>query len=215
VRNLLTPLLLCPQQLRLRLGPGHPALELCDRLSTGLGRLSDVIEDLLTLGRRGQLRREPTDLNAVVRDTLEALREPPATLQVAVDLSPDLPSVAGSAGQLGRVVANLVTNAREAMQDRGILTLRSRPVELAAPRGLLPAGRLAVLEVGDTGCGIPREQLHGVFEPFFTTKAGGTRSGSGLGLAIVQAIAADHGGVVEVASEVGVGTTFTVSLPAA
>jgi signal transduction histidine kinase len=214
VRNLLTPLVLYPQQIRRLLGPDHPALNVCDRLSTGLGRLADVIEDLLTMGRRGQLRHESTDLNAVILDALDGLRDPPPTLTVNLDLAHELPPVSGARGQLGRAVANLVTNAREAMHDRGVLTVRSRPLRLARPSGLLAAGCHAIVEVGDTGCGIPREQLQRVFEPFFTTKTGGARPGSGLGLAIVQAIATDHGGSVAVTSEVGSGTTFTISIPA-
>jgi signal transduction histidine kinase len=214
VRNLLTPLFLYPQQIRRMLAPDHPALAVCDRLATGLVRLADVFEDLLAMGRRGQLPHEATDLNAVIRDALDGLRDPPATLTVNLELSGDLPAVSGAAGQLGRAVANLVSNAREAMHDHGVLTVRSRPLELPAPSGLLAAGRHAVVEVGDTGCGIPRENLQRVFEPFFTTKTGGARPGSGLGLAIVQAIATDHGGTVAVSSEVGRGTTFTISIPA-
>jgi signal transduction histidine kinase len=70
------------------------------------------------------------------------------------------------------------------------------------------------VEVADTGCGIPADQLERVFEPFFTTKDGGARSGSGLGLAIVQAIVTDHGGEVAVTSQLGLGTRFTIAIPA-
>jgi signal transduction histidine kinase len=214
VRNLLTPLLLYPDQIRKQLDAEHPAQALCQRLSTGLGRLSDVIEDMLTMGRRGRLSLEPTNLNNVVMDALDGLRDPPPTLALNLDLSPDLPCVSGAPGQLGRALANLLTNAREAMHDRGVLTVRTSPLELPAARGLLAAGRHAVVEVADTGCGIPADQLERVFEPFFTTKDGGARSGSGLGLAIVQAIVADHGGEVAVTSRLGLGTRFTIAIPA-
>ena len=215
VRNLLSPLLLYPDQIRRKLEPDHPAQPLCGRLSAGLVRLADVIEDLLTMGRRGQLGLEPTDLNAVVLEALDGLAAPPPTLQVDLDLAPHLPLIAGARGQLARALANLATNAREAMQDRGVLRVRTTPVELPAARGLLAAGSYAVVEVADTGSGIPSELLERVFEPFFTTKSGGARSGSGLGLAIVQAIVTDHGGNVAVSSAVGRGTTFTISIPAA
>jgi signal transduction histidine kinase len=214
VRNLLTPLLLYPDQLRRQLDADHPAQVVCQRLSTGLGRLSDVIEDMLTMGRRGRLSLEPTNLNSVVLDALDGLRDPPPTLAMNLDLCPDLPFVSGAPGQLGRALANLLTNAREAMHDRGVLTVRTSPLELGAPRGLLAAGRHAVVEVADTGCGIPPERLDRVFEPFFTTKEGGASSGSGLGLAIVQAIVTDHGGAVAVTSQIGLGTRFTISIPA-
>lgn len=215
VRNLLSPLLLYPEQIRRKLEPDHAAHPLCERLSTGLVRLANVFEDLLTMGRRGQLRLEPTDLNAVVHDALDGLSAPPPTLQVDLDLAPQLPSIVGARGQLARAVANLVTNAREAMHDRGVLRMRTTEVELPSSRGLLAAGRYAVVEVADTGPGIAPEQLERVFEPFFTTKDGGARSGSGLGLAIVQAIVTDHGGSVAVSSAVGRGTTFTISIRAA
>jgi signal transduction histidine kinase len=215
VRNLLSPLLLYPEQMRRKLEPDHPAHPLCERLSVGLVRLANVFEDLLTMGRRGQLRLEPTDLNAVVHDALDGLSAPPPTLQVDLALAPQLPSIVGARGQLARAVANLVTNAREAMHDRGVLRMRTTEVELPSPRGLLAAGRYAVVEVADTGPGIEPEQLERVFEPFFTTKGGGARSGSGLGLAIVQAIVTDHGGAVAVSSAAGRGTTFTISIPAA
>jgi len=215
VRNLLSPLLLYPEQIRRKLEPEHPAQAICGRLSTGLSRLANVIEDLLTMGRRGALRLEATDLNTVVLDAIDGLPAPPSTLQVDLDLDPQLPSIAGARGQLARAVANLATNAREAMQDRGVLRVRTTPVELPSAKGLLTAGRYAVIEVVDTGSGIPTELLERVFEPFFTTKSGGARSGSGLGLAIVQAIVTDHGGAVAVTSAAGRGTTFTISIPAA
>jgi signal transduction histidine kinase len=215
LRNLLTPLLLYPDQVRRKLEPDHPALPICDRLTTGLGRLSAVIEDMLTMGRRGQLRVEPTDLNAVVREAVDGLREAPRTLRMELSLARELPAIAGAPGQLARAVTNLVVNARDAMHDRGVLSVRTSAMELATASGLLGAGRYAVVEVADTGCGIAADQLERIFQPFFTTKAGGARSGSGLGLSIVQAIVSDHGGSIAVRSEVGRGTTFTVRIPAA
>jgi signal transduction histidine kinase len=214
LRNLLTPIVLLPDQLRLRLEPGHPARPLCDKLQQGLRRLAGVTEDLLTLGRRAQLRLEEIDLNLVVREALDGLREPPSTLSLDLSLAPDLPRVAGAPGQLARALANLLTNAREAMGDRGRLEIRTSGLDLAAPRGPLGPGRHAVVEVADSGCGFAPEVAERIFEPFYSTKAGGTCSGSGLGLAIVQAIVSDHQGTVSVSSEVGRGTRFTVCLPA-
>jgi signal transduction histidine kinase len=214
VGNLLGPLLLNAELIRRHVGEAHPATPLADKVIRGLRQLGELNEDLLTLGRRGQLRLAPTDLNAVVRGALSTLREPPPSLRLEVSLAPDLPPVAGASAQLSRVVANLVANARDAMRDEGRLVIRTAVVE--PPRGgPTPGTRCAVLEVADSGCGIPADALDRIFEPFYTTKAGTPGRGSGLGLCIVQAIVTDHRGTVEVASEPGKGATFTVRLPAA
>lgn len=215
VRNLLQPLVLSADLAQRRLAPGHPAREPCERLSSGLLRLSNVIEDALTMGRRAQLRLEPTDLNAVLLDAIDALPESPASLRVHLDLAPDLPHITGAPRQLARAFTNLVTNAREAMNDRGTLTVRTMAVDHPANRDRRTRIPMARVEVGDTGCGIAADHLHRIFQPFFTTKAGGSRSGSGLGLAIVQAIVNDHQGTVSVESQLGQGTRFTILIPAA
>ena len=214
LRNLLQPVMLNAELVQRRLEPGHPARDACDRLAGGLHRLTNMVEDSLTMGRRAQVRLEPTDLNAILMDVVDGLTDPPAALRVQLDLSPDLPHVTGAPGQLSRALANLLTNAREAMNDRGVLTVRTRAVELPPIDGR-SGGRFARLEVADTGCGIAPDNLHRIFQPFFTTKAGGPRSGSGLGLAIVQAIVNDHLGTITVDSEVGLGTSFTIQIPAA
>jgi signal transduction histidine kinase len=215
LRNLITPLLLYPEQLRMRLEPEHPARPICDRLQKGIRRLAEVLENLLTLGRRGQLTLARTDLNEVVREALEGLPEVPPSLSVELSLAEDVFPVSGAPGQLARAFANLLTNAREAMSEQGVLGIRTSCLELPVARGTLRPGRYSVVEISDTGCGILPGQLDHVFEPFFTTKSGGLKSGSGLGLAIVQAIVSDHQGAVSVKSEVGRGTKFTVTIPAA
>ena len=215
LRNLITPLMLLVEQQRLRLEPDHPAFPLCLRIQQGVDRLASVTEDFLTLGRRSQLVLEPTDLNAVVLEALDRMCESPPSLSLKLELAHDVPPVAGAPGQIARAIHNVLNNAREAMNDRGVLTIKTCRVELPTPRGVLRPGPYAVVEVADTGCGISPELMGRIFEPFFSTKRGGSRSGSGLGLAIVQAIAADHRGAVSVSSEVGSGTRFTISLPAA
>ncbi len=215
VRNLVQPVLLNADLVLRRLEPGHHAQEPCERLRANLVRLADVVEDALTMGRRAQLRLEPTDLNQVLLDALDTLAEPPESLRVDVQLAPDLPRVIGAPRQLARAFTNLFTNAREAMADRGVLSVRTEPFDLPPPEGDRCAVPCARVEVSDTGCGIPPDQLARVFQAFFTTKGGTSRSGSGLGLAIVQAIVNDHQGTITVQSRVGEGTRFTVVIPAA
>src|SRR5205823_5992924 len=113
--------------------------------------------------------------------------------------SPGLPSVNADVGQLRQLLLNLVRNAREAMASGGSLRLQTRTEQ----------GQV-VLEVKDTGPGIPPERLQRIFDPFFTTKERGT----GLGLALAQEIAQEHGGQLGCTSVVGAGTTFILRLPA-
>jgi signal transduction histidine kinase len=118
-----------------------------------------------------------------------------------LELAQDLWPVSGDPGQLQQAVIALATNALDAMGDSGILTLRGRNEE-----------DKVVVEVIDTGVGIPPENLPKIFEPFFTTKEIGR--GTGLGLAVCYGILTEHGGTLDVQSTVGAGTTFTITLSA-
>jgi len=122
-------------------------------------------------------------------------------VQVVREFAPDLPRIEANAGQLQQVFMNLVLNAFQAMSGGGTLRLTTRP----------GSERTVVVEVADTGCGIPPDQLPHIFDPFFSTKEEG--KGTGLGLAITHHIITDHGGEIEVRSEVGQGTQFTIELP--
>jgi signal transduction histidine kinase len=113
----------------------------------------------------------------------------------------DLPSVSGDPGQLQQVIIALATNAVDAMPQGGQLTITTRR-----------NGESVEVEVSDTGLGIAPENVPKIFEPFFTTKEVG--KGTGLGLAVCYGILTEHGGSLDVQSTVGVGTTFTISLPA-
>ena len=112
----------------------------------------------------------------------------------------DLKTVSGDEGQLQQAVIALATNAIDAMPDGGTLTLRARNF-----------GRRVLIEVIDTGIGIPPENLTKIFDPFFTTKDVG--HGTGLGLAVCYGILSEHGGRLDVRSSRGTGTTFTIALP--
>jgi two-component system NtrC family sensor kinase len=119
-------------------------------------------------------------------------------IEVPVDLFP----VSGDAGQLQQAIIALATNSLDAMPERGLLTIAAHNHEGSV-----------VVAVTDTGIGIPTENLPKIFEPFFTTKEVG--EGTGLGLAVCYGILTEHGGTLDVQSTVGLGTTFTITLPAA
>ena len=158
-----------------------------------------------------QPRHLVRELAAMLKETL------PRQIEVRVEGERDLATVRADATQLHQVLLNLAINARDAMNGRGTLTFDARNLELDQARiarhpQLVP-GLYVLMSVRDTGSGIPPEVLEHVFEPFYTTKPRG--EGTGLGLSTVYGIVKSHGGVVEVESEVGRGTTFRILLPAA
>jgi signal transduction histidine kinase len=123
-----------------------------------------------------------------------------AGVSTDVNLADNLPVIRGNSGKLQQVFLNLLINARDAMPEGGVLRLRSR-----AEAGF------AVIEVADTGQGIPPEHLARIYDPFFTTK--GPKKGTGLGLSISYGIVHEHEGVIEVDSTVGGGTRFRLEFP--
>lgn len=211
LNNRLQALVAYPMLIAEALPPGHAASALCERMAEAVEQVAEVNADMMALGRRGLLERRPTDVNQLIR---QAVGEPGTgsdALKIELELEDTMPPVAGSQVQLMRMLANLVSNAREAMKDVGTLRLRTERVQLERP-GV--ATEYVKLEVCDTGCGIPAEIQSRIFDPFFTTKVTDSGRGSGLGLSVVQGVVEDHGGYLEVESEVGKGTTFRVYLPA-
>ena len=179
-------------------------------------RARDLTRQLLAMGRRQPLRLGPISWGRKLRELTRLLaRLLPETIQVVLEDSPGLPDVLADTSQLDQVVMNLCINARDAMPSGGRLTLRTRPGVLVPSGESLMArpGPAVVLEVADTGHGMPPEVVNRIFEPFFTTK--GVGRGTGLGLAIALGIVDQHGGRLECRSVVGEGTTFTVTLPVA
>jgi hypothetical protein len=188
--------------------------ELVDEILRASGHAATLVKQLLMFGRKQPLARRPLDVSALVGGTARMLRRALGErFEVIVELREGLPQVLADAALLEHALLNLALNARDAMPKGGRLWLSTRE---AAPRTPPPDGEPAVrwvcLEVRDDGQGIPPEHLAHVFDPFFTTKEFG--QGTGLGLASVQGCVAQHGGVIELSSDVGQGTTFRVLLPA-
>ncbi|NJC70885.1 PAS domain S-box protein [Planosporangium thailandense] len=171
-----------------------------------------LTHQLLAFARREVVRPRVLSLNAVIADVKELLnRSIGEHVQLATELTRGLWPVKADPGQLEQVLVNLAVNARDAMPGGGALTIRTDNMVVGKESGV-PAGRYVRMQVEDTGAGMPREVIARAFEPFFTTKAKG--EGTGLGLATVYGIVRQSGGDVLIASEPGVGTTFTVLLPA-
>ena len=169
-------------------------------------RMARLVANLLHFSRPGRDQVSTVDLPAEVEKTIE-LTDPHLrrrNIAVAPEFDPAVPPIYGDRQQLRQVLLNLFTNAADAMPRGGRLTPRLRPGELA--------GRPAVvLEIADTGAGIPAEVLPRVFDPFFSTKEEG--KGTGLGLPICKRIVEQHRGTLEIESAVGAGTTVRVTLP--
>ena len=169
-------------------------------------RASQVVKDLLAFARRSEALREPLDLNNVLSRTLRLRGYQLSSNHVELqsEFAPDLPAVVGDARQLQQVCLNLMTNAIQAMSPLG-----GGKLHVSTRRD----GAWVVLEMRDTGPGIPDAARAHIFEPFFTTKDEG--EGTGLGLSVSYGIVTAHGGTIGVVATSSAGTTFRVALPVA
>jgi predicted ATPase/signal transduction histidine kinase/ActR/RegA family two-component response regulator len=197
---------------------GTAARHQLDQVMHAGTRGKELVDRILAFSRSGIAECVPIRPQSVVEETLELLAASlPAEVSLETRLDALDTAVVGDATQLHQVFMNLCTNALQAMKAGGVLTVVLERATVDERRllshGTLPEGSYVRLLVGDTGTGIPPAVLERMFDPFFTTKRIG--DGTGLGLALVHGIVADFGGVIDVATQLGVGTTFTIWLPAA
>jgi signal transduction histidine kinase len=187
--------------LRARAGMAPEALEELDQIDAAIGRARNLTGRLLTFARGSSPDRGPVQINEVVVETLRLLSGSlGGEVRVLVSLEPDLPPILADSGGIQQIVMNFCVNARDAMEGRGRLQIRT--------------GRESdsvVLEVEDTGPGVPESIRGRIFEPFFTTKK---KCGTGLGLSVVYGLVKNYGGTVRVGDADAVGARFTVELPA-
>lgn len=214
--NLLTAILGNVSLVLARLAPDDPNRELLQITEKAALRAAELTRQLLSFSRRTRLRPQPTELNPIVEETLSLLRRTiDKRIDIQSDLDPHCGQVYADAGQMQQVLMNLCLNARDAMPEGGKLLVRTRRVVLSPEEArrhvAARPGIFVRLDVVDTGHGIPQEIRSRIFEPFFTTKGQGR--GTGLGLAMVYGIIEEHHGWIEVESEVGHGSTFSVYLP--
>ena len=197
-------------------GPGHEALVSLEEIGKASRRATDLVQQILTFGRRAKLERKPTSLALVVVESARLLRATlPAKVVLNVDCKGDTPAVLADAAQVKQILLNLCGNALQAVQDQerpGVIEVRLETHMQAEARGNLRPGRYACLTVRDNGPGMDEETRSHVFEPFFTTKQKG--KGTGLGLSVVHGIAQSHQASIEVESSPGEGSTFRIYFPA-
>jgi PAS domain S-box-containing protein len=196
--------------------PSHVKREQLMEILFAAERASGLTRRLLTFSRKQAIQRRALDVAQIASGMAKLLRRALGeNILFVLDTPPKLPCIHGDAGMIEQILLNLAVNARDAMPSGGRLLTRLS-AEVVLPHVPLRdsrarAGDFILVEVSDTGCGMPPEVQKRIFEPFFTTKAAG--KGTGLGLATTFNIVQQHEGWIEVDSEVGRGTTFRVYLP--
>ncbi|MBN1675345.1 MAG: PAS domain S-box protein [Kiritimatiellae bacterium] len=216
--NLLMPLLVYPDIIKKDLPEGSRSVKDVELIANAARQIADINQDLLALSRRGNVKQDVLNLNAMVEEIVESFRRGVAPDAMRIDCYPkaQLANVMGGAPQLMRVLQNLCQNAIDAMGDAGHLVVTTDTVYLDKPFGnyvTVNPGEYVRVAVADDGPGIPDEVKDKIFDPFFTTKTTKKKRGSGLGLSVVYGIVTDHKGYVDMVTQVGKGTTFSLYFP--
>jgi PAS domain S-box-containing protein len=214
--NMLAPIMAYPELIREQLPAGDPGIGYLDSIEESARKIADMNQQLLTLSRRGHYSQDVVSCNQIIQHTLRDMTPLPSTLVVETNLAADLMNIKGGAAQLHRVIMNLVTNARDAMQDVGRITITTENYYVdgaAISYDRVPRGEYVKITISDVGCGIPDSVIQTIFDPFFTTKSADKTRGSGLGLSIVDAVMRDHGGYIDLNTKVGSGTSFYLYFP--
>jgi PAS domain S-box-containing protein len=202
INNPLQGMTLFLDALERALDPGHPGRRQLQMVRAGQERIRDIVQGLLAFQRDSKAMLQSTDLHHSLRQTLAIVAPRFAASNITVHemLAPERAEIMSYPGQFNQVFLNLLLNVADAMSEGGEMWVRSKvtPDEVC-------------IEIQDTGCGMSAEALDRLFEPFFSTK--GTEVGTGLGLWVSHQIVTFHHGRIDVRSQMGEGTTFTIRLP--
>jgi len=217
---MLGPLVGYPELMLMKLPEDSPLRKQIKIMGRSARDAADVIQDLLTLARRGRYEMMPTDLNEVIENYLDSpsfiqLSESHSNVEKKINLTENIGPIQGSAAHLAKVVMNLIVNAYDAMPDGGEITISTTQENLTS----LPSGYskiehrdYIVMRVSDTGIGMDLKDKERIFEPYFSKKKMGS-SGSGLGLSVVYGIVMDHKGYYDIISKIGKGAEFMIFFP--
>lgn len=205
LNNPLTGILSFAEELKLDMEPNDPRRGDIEIIIRETMRCRQIVRDLMDYARLEKPHRQKMNINRVVERSLSLVQKQAIFHDVTFDirLSDNLPDVSIDPNQMQQVFLNLIINAAEAMNNAGKITIESRA---------LTDKRAVETIVTDRGHGIPPDKIQQIFEPFYSTKG---QQGNGLGLSVVQSIVEQHGGKIEVESEVGVGSSFKIILPSA
>ena len=191
------------QMLTKQISGDDPKSKLLEKIAKQTFRASEIVNSLLNFSRTSRTEFEEIDLNRVIRETFGLVEHQLEKAQVRVEfrIEEGLPAIRGNFGKMQQVFLNLFMNARDAMDNGGLLQVTTRYQD-----------GLALVEVSDTGKGIPTSDLSRIYDPFFTTKP--PKKGTGLGLSVSYGIVREHGGAIDVDSRPGEGTLFRLEFPA-
>ena len=214
--NILGGILGYASWLKTNIKEDHPFFRPVDTIEKSAQRAAELTAQLLAFARGGKYDIKASSLNSVIAESLKIITGTfDKSIVIETSLDESLPTVEIDVGQIQQVLINLCVNARDAMPGGGRLTIQSSLAVLSESdvHNQLEAnpGWFAVLTVSDTGVGMDENVKQRIFEPFFTTKEKG--KGTGLGLSMVYGVVKNHGGFVNVYSEVGEGSTFKIYLP--
>lgn len=216
LNNVLGPIMMAVEVIQS--DPRNPAnAGLLELVGSSAKRGSELVKQILSFARGVDGQKTILRLPQLVAEVVKLATDTfPRDIEVRSKVAEDLPAVEGDATQVHQILLNLMVNARDAMPQGGSISIEVRGTTLNKRATKLHSeplsGRFAEIVVADSGMGIPMEVLPKIFEPFFTTKDPG--KGTGLGLSTVLGIVKAHGGLVEVSSEAGKGTSFFIYLPA-
>jgi len=221
LNNVLSGLISYPELILMDLPADSPLKSSVLAIQKSGEKAANIVQDMLTLARRGVAVSEVVNLNDIITDYLrspeyEGLRQIHPDLTLEISLESDLLGIAGSPVHLSKTVMNLVSNAAEALVDGGTVAISSENRYIDKPiSGYddIEEGDYVTLMVSDDGIGIAATDIERIFEPFYTKKTMG-RSGTGLGMAVVWGTVKDHKGYIDVQSTEGQGTRFFIYLPA-
>ena len=220
LNNILSGIVSYPDLMLMRLPKDSDLRKPLTTIQNSGQKAAAIVQDLLTLARRGVTTSEVVDLKETFEDYLESpehanLVAHHPDVRIIKKIAPDLMNIAGSPVHLGKTIMNLVTNAAEAIMGEGTVRITLRNQYIDTPiRGYddVQQGDYVLLQISDTGHGIPAKDLQRIFEPFYTKKKMG-RSGTGLGMAVVWGTVKDHQGYIDVESGENLGTTFSLYFP--
>jgi len=220
LNNILSGIVGYPELLLLQIPDDSPLRNPILTIQKSGERAAAVVNDLLTLARRGVASAETMNLNDIVSEYLESpeferLRSEYPGVNLETSLDPNLLNIMASPVHISNVVMNVISNAAEAIYDNGTIRVATECRYLDRPVSgydHVSDGDYVVFSISDNGKGIPRDDLEKIFEPFYTKKKMG-RSGTGLGLAVVWGVVKDLNGYIDVQSTDGEGTTFTLYFP--